>query len=320
MLPANNQPITPGAELTSDPQIAFETIGTEAKQSDKSRNHVDHGLTEETKAGKKGAKIFLGKTARYFRTELHRMDLLQKLTLLLAAIGVVAAIHAGTALAFIGIAGVIAVFCTLRAISNQTIEIAKSVGAMTRQAESIERQSEILLDGAQRELRAYVNVESALLRFYGPNRYEAHVHFRNFGQTPALDMETWLQVTEPQTYPLKKAETRPIHQAKAASILPPGGKITLVESPPNSTPNLPTNFAPGYDIGTPRKTVFVYGELTYKDVFNQRRCTKYRLMFGGPYASGPGFQSHARKVKKIQDGIEIETGILQWDTEGNETH
>jgi hypothetical protein len=246
------------------------------------------------------------------------MDLLQKLTLLLAAIGVVAAIYAGTALAFIGIAGVIAVFCTLRAISNQTTEIVKSVGAMNRQAESIEKQSEILQDTGQRELRAYVSVESALLRFYGPNRYEAHVHFRNFGQTPAYDMEMWLHVTEPQAYPIKKVETRPIHQARAKSILAPGGKITLVESPANSAPNLPANFATGYDIGTPLKTVFAYGELTYKDAFKQHRCTKYRFMFGGPYPSGPGFQSHARRVKKIQDGIEIETGLLQWDTEGNE--
>src|ERR1700719_2600512 len=89
--------------------------------------------SRRVKDSRKGTTIFLWNTARYLGSEFRRMDLLQKLTLLPAAIGVVAAIYAGTALAFIGIAGVIAVFCTLRAISNQTTEIVKSVGAMNRQ-------------------------------------------------------------------------------------------------------------------------------------------------------------------------------------------
>src|SRR5579862_4386211 len=202
-------------------------------------------------------QVFSWNTARHLASEFRRMDLLQKVTLLLAAIGVVAAIYAGTALAFVGIAGVIGIFCTLRAVSNQTVAIASSVGAMNRQAESIEKQSGILQDRAEKELRAYIHVESALLRFYGPNRYEAHVHFKNFGQTPAYEVEMWLYVTEPQPHPLKKLEARPIHQIRNRSILPPGGKTSLIEAPPHVTPSLPANFMTGYEIGTPQKTVFV---------------------------------------------------------------
>jgi hypothetical protein len=239
-------------------------------------------------------------------------DWLQISTLLLAVMGLAAAIYDRSALAFIGSAAVIGIFCTLRAVSNQTVEIARSIGAMNRQAESIEKQSGILQDSAQRELRAYINVESGLVRFLGANRYQAEVHVKNFGQTPAHDLEMWLQVTEPQGYPLKDVETWPVHQTRNRSILPPGAKTILAEVPRSIVPSLPSNFMTGYEIGTPQKTIFVYGELIYTDAFQQRRSTKYRLMFGGPYPS------RARRIKKIQDGVEIETGVLQWDAEGNE--
>jgi len=45
------------------------------------------------------------------------------------------------------------------------------------------------------------------------------------------------------------------------------------------------------EIGTPEGTIYVYGEICYKDVFGNEHFTKYRLMHGGPEKPPPGVLS-----------------------------
>jgi hypothetical protein len=35
-------------------------------------------------------------------------------------------------------------------------------------------------------------------------------------------------------------------------------------------------------LGTPQATLYVYGEITYRDAFKDERLTNFRMIYGGP--------------------------------------
>jgi len=62
-------------------------------------------------------------------------------------------------------------------------------------------------------------------------------------------------------------------------------------------------------IGTKIGTVYVYGEIRYRDAFGKERYTKYRLMYGG-----------ADGGRKGLDAKGVPIGYLQPEIEGNEAN
>jgi hypothetical protein len=165
--------------------------------------------------------------------------------------------------------------------------------------DAINRQTATLIDTAIRQLRAYVCVDSAALKFPQPGVPEPQIHFRNCGQTPAYECRGWI-ATWFGEHPLNGVlPPPPGNLIKGAEVLAPGRKTIFVAP---TKPPLPAQFLAL--LGTPKFTLYVYGEVHYRDAFGKNRWTKYRLTYGG-----------TQGVRKAPDK---EEWFLQPDIEGNE--
>jgi len=172
-----------------------------------------------------------------------------------------------------------------------------------RQAGLLAEQISLMRDTAQRQLRAYVLVSAALLKFKRPDVPEAQIHFKNFGQTPAYEMDGWIGMYIGDYPPAGILPPAPYNLRKGKEPLAPGrASIHIIPRDP------PIQIEYLRLLGTPQGTIYVYGEIRYKDAFNADRYLKYRLMYGGP-----------EPVKTFEkDGVLC--ALLKADAEGNEAN
>jgi hypothetical protein len=156
-------------------------------------------------------------------------------------------------------------------------------------------------DTAQRELRAYVCVDSSALKFPAKNMVDVQVHFKNCGKTPAYDLEGWIH-TWLAEYPLSEVlPAAPDSLRKGKEPLAPGRQSIHVAA------RVKLEKLTEMIIGTPACTLYVYGEVQYRDAFRKKRRTKYRLIYGG---------NEGNRSIQGKDGAEL--WLLKPDTEGNE--
>jgi hypothetical protein len=173
---------------------------------------------------------------------------------------------------------------------------------MTRATKEMKAAGKLASDTAERQLRAYVCVDSALLKFPQPDVPEAQIHFKNCGQTPAYDVRGWIHTWFDEC-PLKVVlPSAPADLRKGTETLAPGRHSIFVAP---KKPPLPPQFL--QILGTPKFTLYVYGEVRYKDIFGMERSTKYRLIHGG-----------AEGVRSVRDKQGVETWLLKPDAEGND--
>ncbi len=187
------------------------------------------------------------------------------------------------------IAAVVVYVVILYVYFRQLVEMRKSADAARDYAR-------IASDTAQRQLRAYVNVDSAAIDLTHPAAPKATVVFKNFGHTPAYDVQIWIHMWI-EVHPLAiDLPTPPANFRMGKDILAPGRpRISqITKYPPVSPEAVPL-------LGTPQGTIYVYGEVRYRDAFGNDRWTKYRLIWGGP------------------EGVPL-TSSLQADSEGNEAN
>lgn len=162
----------------------------------------------------------------------------------------------------------------------------------------------VMRDTARRQLRAYVCVSKALLKLEPPDSPEAQVYFSNGGQTPAYNVRQWIHIWI-EKWPLEVELPTPSEDFQiATSILPAASenKMLLQKKPPVSPQSV-------HLLGTKIGTVYVYGEIRYRDAFGKERYTKYRLMYGG-----------ADGGRKGLDAKGVPIGYLQPEIEGNEAN
>jgi len=194
-------------------------------------------------------------------------------------------------------------FATLKTINRQA-DIAKNQEAQMIQAgKQTERIISQMNETTQRQLRAYICVSTALLKFQRPDVPEVQIHLKNFGQTPAYDVSGWIHMWI-EEYPLSIALPEPPEAfPKSKEIMGPNCVRIFVnaKNPPIPTQSLPL-------LGTVKGTIFAYGEVRYKDAFGVERYTKYRLIYGGR----EGVRN--RTVKGVV------TALLKPDTDGNEAN
>jgi len=156
---------------------------------------------------------------------------------------------------------------------------------------------------AEKTLRAYVCVDSAVVKFPQPDVPEAQVHLKNCGQTPAYDVRGWIHTWFAE-HPLKEVlPTAPEDFRKGTETLAPGRRSIYVA--PRKPPLAPPYIAL---LGTSKFTLFVYGEVRYRDIFSREQFTRFRLIHGG-----------AEGVRRIPDKHGNEQRLLKPDVEGNET-
>lgn len=186
----------------------------------------------------------------------------------------------------------------IKASSEQTDRLIKHA---SEQAEAAQESLDLSRDTAVRQLRAYVCVASGIVRFKIPTVPVAEIHIKNYGQTPAYDVRMWIG-TAIAAYPLKETLPTPKEGFQMATvILAPNEKPHVLKHPHTGIPSELLLM-----IGLREFTLYIYGEIRYKDAFGLERLTKYRYLYGG---AGP-------LNKTVEDGTPCR--LIQPDIEGNE--
>jgi hypothetical protein len=189
-----------------------------------------------------------------------------------------------------------AIILTLIAITAQTKETAKAAKATEDSVIAVK-------ETAKRQLRAYVCINSAFLKFPDQALPRAIVIIKNCGQTPAYDVKGWCGCVWDK-YPSTKI-MNPTDEAinSPVSVLGPDVTVSWGTTPRD---RVPQEFWP--IMGTPNFILYVTGEITYRDAFGDPHYTRYRLLLGGP--------NHKPLVITENDGTEAWT--LSPDVEGND--
>ncbi|MWV13566.1 hypothetical protein F3I62_15800 [Pseudomonas sp. R-28-1W-6] len=145
----------------------------------------------------------------------------------------------------------------------------------------------IMRDTAARQLRAYIAVERAWIEFPEPGIPKVTVIVKNAGQTPAHNLRHWIHQWI-ERYPLSIELPEPPEDfVMSSSILGSGATHEMQITHPQQIIN-PCCI---HEIGTPEGTIYVYGAVTYQDIYGNEHFMKYRLMHGGSTQARPGYLS-----------------------------
>lgn len=145
----------------------------------------------------------------------------------------------------------------------------------------------IMRDTATRQLRAYISIDCARIEFPEPGVPKVTVTIKNSGQTPAHNLRHWIHQWI-ERYPLSIDLPEPPDDfVMSSSVLGSGAthEMQIIHPKPIIKPCCI------HEIGTPDATIYVYGAVTYQDVFGNEHFIKYRLMHGGSNQVRPGFLS-----------------------------
>jgi hypothetical protein len=187
-------------------------------------------------------------------------------------------------LVFVGIVGTSIAVKTLKALQKEVVHANIIAGAATDNAVAArdnaiaaKTTADLMADTAQRELRAYICLANALLKFYGPNLFEGQVTMKNCGKTPAYKVDprilTWIgECPLPSEFELPWPAN--IGAAEETAVLGPDQEHILIR--------LRDPVAEiGSPLGRPNATVYVYGVVMYEDAFGKKQSTKFCLTWGG---------------------------------------
>lgn len=193
------------------------------------------------------------------------------------------------ALATVGLVGVTAVLARYTfKLWEATKDLAKEAKATAdRQAGEVQESLEIgrrtvqtMDDTAKRELRAYVSATRAVIHEpFSAKGGNVKVTIKNSGQTPAYDYTvTYECLNAPGPCSLDE----PAKTANARGSIAPNGAI-LATIPLRA-------FSPGEraELEGGRRTLYVFGKISYTDAFQGARFTRFCFAFGGNYGSGEG--------------------------------
>lgn len=162
-------------------------------------------------------------------------------------------------------------------LKRSVVSAEKSSRAAQDSADATRDYVKITTEIAEMQLRAYVHVGEAVLIVDPEGTPVANVALKNSGQTPAYDLQQWIGIRV-EKYPLNIVLPQPPPGFQMAiGTLAAGGFANL--SVRTKRPLTPDERSL---LGGPEKTIYVYGEIRYKDVFGIERLTKYRLLYGGP--------------------------------------
>jgi hypothetical protein len=135
------------------------------------------------------------------------------------------------------------------------------VGATVLLYRAGEKQLNHLSETAERQLRAYVLVDTSDIRLRDGHTLEAFIFLKNFGQTPAYDVKSWvdMRVAGPQRLPFD--QNLPFG---FQTMIGPGGNFIIGPDQISISAEVPDQ------IKTGTKVIFVWGEVSYRDTFGKR--------------------------------------------------
>jgi hypothetical protein len=156
--------------------------------------------------------------------------------------------------------------------------------AATRAARAADSAVEITREIGQLELRAYLSVsESLVAGLTTGSAPSAVVKIKNSGPTPAY-IEASASYIGLYFFP-KHGDMKypPVPTSPSRHILGPGQELVML---PTLNLRLEDEHASGLREG--KRVIFVYGFVTYSDIFKRQQQLKFRLMAGGPVALREG--------------------------------
>jgi len=156
--------------------------------------------------------------------------------------------------------------------------------AASRAARAAERSVSIADDTAKRQLRAYVHIRDARVLNFGNNepiKISASVH--NFGNTPAYSAEistSFCTGSDPQSGDHFVSAREPDKRNRAT--IPPGSStIMTIEFPKTLDASEIDNLRNG------KLAIWFFGEVRYRDAFDEVRLSRYRVKYGGDTGCAP---------------------------------
>lgn len=156
--------------------------------------------------------------------------------------------------------------------------------AETKNAIAIaERQANIAEDTAERQLRAYVSPSVAWLDVSDDGHVVGHVHTKNYGSTPAINERHWISLWV-EKFPLRVELTdAPDDFQMGSAVLGPGGHHEMAHSLPNPIcENIKAEIREG------RVAIYVYGKITYDDIYGEPHESRYIYFCTGKEAFEEG--------------------------------
>lgn len=193
------------------------------------------------------------------------------------------------------------VFLRQANISERQADIAeKQRLQMVEAGQQTERIITQMKETEVRDLRAYVGVSRVILNLQKPEIPQGIVEIQNFGKTPAYEVRHVVGIV-PQSYPLtitlpelQSSPTSPI-----TSVFPGIKNVNLVKL------KIPLPF--NVPLGTYTLSIYVYGQITYKDAFGNSWFTNYRFFF-------------ARIEQLYKDERGVLCAAMHPDSEGNDAN
>jgi hypothetical protein len=137
------------------------------------------------------------------------------------------------------------------------------------------QESESMADNGRRQLRAYVFPEQARLVWGGDAKPTvAEIVIKNSGQTPAYRLSTAVSVVvdaDPLQDDLRLPAIPPNH-----TVVPPAGsyRVSMAMAKPLTGGQLAA-----IEKGT--QAIYAFGEIAYRDAFNECKMTRYRFFYSG---------------------------------------
>lgn len=155
---------------------------------------------------------------------------------------------------------------------------ADGVKEAARAAKAAEDAVAVATNSAERQLRAYVFVKDAPISpIVAGERIECQVIIENAGATPAYDFVVYGKMSF-APYPLREdlppLDFETLQYSK--DVVGPGGIRNKWERP-----GVPLDDLTETQIKAGTHAIFVHGKIRYRDAFDRRRYTRYRLFIGG---------------------------------------
>jgi hypothetical protein len=183
---------------------------------------------------------------------------------------------------------------------NRQADIAEQQkNQMIQAGEQTERIISQMKETEVRDLRAYIGVSKVMLGLQKPDTPRGIVEIKNFGKTPAYKVKQWAAIAI-HSHPLTVVLPESSQEIASVSVIFPD--ITTVNLVDLKKP-LPSNAL----IGTPQLTIYVYGGITYEDIFENKWHSNYRFIFGGPEGG-----------RSYLDERNVRLGTMNPDSEGND--
>ena len=152
-----------------------------------------------------------------------------------------------------------------------------------RTADAAFNANDIARHGMKEQLRPYLYPARGWFEM-SEHLPTALVEIKNFGQSPALETESWIHIWV-ECFPLHDPlPAAPPHFQKAKCVIGPGGSTEVMHPRPN-----PLNEQSRAEIEAGRAALYVYGRIEYRDIFGQHHWSEYTY-----FASGSGSLKRGR--------------------------